>query len=141
MSLTPCHWLSAIWATRQRSLVLPVRRGRWRISCSEGEGSKNIRKPMRSFTPIRNCSACCLQKGRRRLADARGQVPARVGLQGALDQFFLGTAAPVVAAETNRVLEEMRGRHGYIFNLGHGVPPNAKLENIAALVDIGRAWK
>ena len=29
----------------------------------------------------------------------------------------------------------MRERKGYIFNLGHGVPPNAKLENIAALVE------
>jgi len=27
----------------------------------------------------------------------------------------------------------MRGRKGHIFNLGHGVPPNAKLENIGRL--------
>ena len=46
-----------------------------------------------------------------------------------------------VAAETNRLLLEMRGRPGYIFNLGHGVPPSAKLENIAALVAAVRAFK
>ncbi|MEI9866101.1 MAG: uroporphyrinogen decarboxylase family protein [Limisphaerales bacterium] len=40
--------------------------------------------------------------------------------------------------ETNRLLAEMRGRNGHIFNLGHGVPPTAKLENIAALVEAVR---
>jgi coproporphyrinogen III oxidase-like Fe-S oxidoreductase len=32
----------------------------------------------------------------------------------------------LVASETNRLLELMRGRNGYIFNLGHGVPPHAQ---------------
>jgi uroporphyrinogen decarboxylase len=40
----------------------------------------------------------------------------------------------LVAAQTRRLLELMRGRDGYIFNLGHGVPPDAKMENIEALV-------
>jgi len=44
----------------------------------------------------------------------------------------------MVAQETRAVLEAMRGRKGHIFNLGHGVPPNAKLENIAALVETVR---
>ena len=35
----------------------------------------------------------------------------------------------------------MRGRNGYIFNLGHGVTPAAKLENIAALVETVRNHK
>jgi uroporphyrinogen decarboxylase len=29
----------------------------------------------------------------------------------------------------------MLGRPGHIFNLGHGLPPGAKLENIEALVN------
>jgi uroporphyrinogen decarboxylase len=41
----------------------------------------------------------------------------------------------VVAAETKKVLEAMRGRPGHIFNLGHGLTPAAKLENITALVE------
>jgi len=28
-----------------------------------------------------------------------------------------------------------------IFNLGHGVPPSAKLENIASLVETVKTWK
>ena len=70
------------------------------------------------------------------LADARRLLPAGVGLQGNLAPSLLSDATPeTTAAETTRLLEEMRERKGYIFNLGHGVPPNAKLENIAALVE------
>ena len=29
----------------------------------------------------------------------------------------------------------MKGRNGFIFNLGHGVPPNAKIDTIAAVAD------
>jgi uroporphyrinogen decarboxylase len=68
-------------------------------------------------------------------------VPAQIGLQGNLDPFLLTTTPQAVALETKRILEEMRGRPGHIFNLGHGVPPNAKLENIGALVETIRGWK
>ena len=46
-----------------------------------------------------------------------------------------------VAREANRLLMEMRDRPGYIFNLGHGVTPAARLENIAALVETVRSFK
>jgi uroporphyrinogen decarboxylase len=70
------------------------------------------------------------------LTEARRRVPESIGLQGNLDPALLAEATPeMVAVETRRLLEEMRGRHGHIFNLGHGVTPAAKLENIAALVD------
>ena len=35
----------------------------------------------------------------------------------------------------------MRGVRGHIFNLGHGVPPDAKMENIEALVDTVQNFK
>jgi len=76
-----------------------------------------------------------------RLADVRARLPDRVGVQGNLDPFLLTTTPAVVAAETSRVLREMRGRPGHIFNLGHGVPPNAKLENIESLVSAVRSFK
>jgi uroporphyrinogen decarboxylase len=63
-------------------------------------------------------------------------------LQGNLSPALLAEATPEkIAVETNRLLEEMRGRDGYIFNLGHGVPPAAKLENIAALVETVKKFK
>ena len=73
-----------------------------------------------------------------RLADVRRRIPASIGLQGNLDPFLLTTTPEIVAEETRGTLDEMRGRNGYIFNLGHGVPPNAKLENIEELVETVR---
>ena len=76
------------------------------------------------------------------LADARRLLPAGIGLQGNLAPALLSDATPEkVAAETSRLLEVMRERKGYIFNLGHGVPPDAKLENIAALVETVKKYK
>jgi uroporphyrinogen decarboxylase len=74
------------------------------------------------------------------LAEVRERLPAIVGVQGNLDPFLLRTTPEVVAAETGRILREMRGRPGHIFNLGHGVPPGAKLENIQSLVDTVRGF-
>jgi uroporphyrinogen decarboxylase len=76
-----------------------------------------------------------------RLADVRARLPERVGVQGNLDPFLLSTTPEAVVAETVRILGEMRGRPGHIFNLGHGVPPNAKLENIESLISAVRSFK
>ena len=76
------------------------------------------------------------------LGRARKLLPDRIGLQGNLAPALLSDAMPeTVAVETTRLLVEMRGRPGYIFNLGHGVPPAARLENIAALVETVRSFK
>lgn len=75
------------------------------------------------------------------LADVRKKLPAHVGVQGNLEPNLLLTTPEKVAAETNRILTEMRGARGHIFNLGHGVPPDAKLENISALVETVRNFK
>jgi uroporphyrinogen decarboxylase len=76
------------------------------------------------------------------LAHARRLLPADIALQGNLAPALLSDAMPeVVAQETRAILEAMRGRKGHIFNLGHGVPPDAKLENIAALVETVRNFK
>ena len=74
-----------------------------------------------------------------RLADVRARLPQRVGVQGNLDPGLLATRPDVVATETRRILREMGGQAGHIFNLGHGVTPSAKLENIQSLVDTVRA--
>jgi uroporphyrinogen decarboxylase len=76
------------------------------------------------------------------LADARKIIPPHIAMQGNLAPALLGEAAPeTVVRETQAVLEIMRGRPGYICNLGHGVPPDAKLENIAALVETVKNFK
>jgi uroporphyrinogen decarboxylase len=73
------------------------------------------------------------------LSEARKLVPATMALQGNFAPALLADSTPeAVASETSRVLGEMRGRPGHIFNLGHGLPPAAKLENIEALVNTVR---
>jgi uroporphyrinogen decarboxylase len=70
------------------------------------------------------------------LAEARRLIPEGIALQGNLAPALVNDATPeAVATETRAALEAMRGRAGHIFNLGHGLTPGAKLENIAALVE------
>ena len=76
-----------------------------------------------------------------RLAEVRDRLPESVAVQGNLDPVVLSTRPDIVAAETRRILGEMRGKHGHIFNLGHGVPPGAKLENVQELVNTVRGWQ
>jgi uroporphyrinogen decarboxylase len=64
-----------------------------------------------------------------------------MGVQGNLDPFLMTTEPAIVARETARLLESMRGRWGHILNLGHGLPPGAKLENLEALVQTVRAFR
>ena len=64
-----------------------------------------------------------------------------VALQGNLDPVLLNTSPAVVRRETGRLLESMRGAAGHIFNLGHGILPEARLECVEALVETVTQWK
>jgi uroporphyrinogen decarboxylase len=75
-----------------------------------------------------------------KLSEVRKRLPKNVGVQGNLDPFVLTTTPAVVKEEATRLLRDMRGLTGHIFNLGHGVTPHAKLENIQTLVDTIRSF-
>jgi len=75
------------------------------------------------------------------LAIARRTLPANVAVQGNLDPVLLNTTPAIVTRETTRLLESMRGTTGHIFNLGHGILPQAKLECMEALVGTVSAWR
>jgi uroporphyrinogen decarboxylase len=75
------------------------------------------------------------------LAIVRRTVPANVAVQGNLDPVLLNTTPEIVRREATRLLESMRGTTGHIFNLGHGIMPQAKLECMTALVDTVTTWK
>jgi uroporphyrinogen decarboxylase len=68
-----------------------------------------------------------------RLADVCAEIPRNVALQGNLDPALLCASPQAAKLETQKILEEMRGRDGFIFNLGHGVPPEASIETIEAV--------
>jgi uroporphyrinogen decarboxylase len=69
-----------------------------------------------------------------KLAEVASMLPPNVAVQGNLDPFVLTAAPEQARAETNRILDEMAGRAGHIFNLGHGVPPTARLDTMEAVV-------
>ena len=62
-------------------------------------------------------------------------LPDNVAVQGNLDPLILTASANVVKTETTLLLEKMQGRHGHIINLGHGILPSAKPENMQVLCD------
>ena len=75
------------------------------------------------------------------LAIVRRNLPANVAVQGNLDPVLLNTTPEIVIRETTRLLDSMRGSNGHIFNLGHGITPQAKIECMQALVDTVTGWR
>ena len=55
--------------------------------------------------------------------------------QGNLDPIVLCADREAVAVQTQAVLDEVGGRPGHIFNLGHGIVPETPVDNVKFLVD------
>jgi uroporphyrinogen decarboxylase len=75
------------------------------------------------------------------LGVVRRLVPGNIALQGNLDPVLMNTTPEIVRRETTRLLETMRGSNGHIFNLGHGIMPQAKIECVETLVQTVTGWK
>lgn len=58
-----------------------------------------------------------------------------VGVQGNMDPAALLTSTEVMRARATEVLQSAAGRPGHIFNLGHGIMPQATVAQARALVD------
>ncbi len=63
-----------------------------------------------------------------------------LGVQGNLDPGVLLGPGELVRERTRDVLRRAGGRAGHIFNLGHGVPPEAGVENLQLLVETVHSW-
>ena len=57
------------------------------------------------------------------------------GIQGNLDPVVLFSSRDEIRRQVKRVLAQVGGRGGHIFNLGHGVLPATPVENVIALID------
>ena len=61
-------------------------------------------------------------------------VPARYALQGNLDPLRLVVGGAALDDGVDEILAAMKGR-AHIFNLGHGITPNAPIDNVFRLVE------
>lgn len=68
------------------------------------------------------------------LADFCAEVPGDYAIQGNLDPAILTTTPEATREATRQILDSMAGRPGHIFNLGHGITPQAHLACVEALV-------
>ena len=75
------------------------------------------------------------------LARVRRMLPRHVAVQGNLDPELMQTTPEIVVREVTRILESMRGTTGHIFNLGHGITPQAKIECVDALLSTVCGWQ
>jgi uroporphyrinogen decarboxylase len=70
----------------------------------------------------------------------RQQLPLTVAVQGNLNPASLLADAAGARQATSSLLASMAGRRGFVFNLGHGLPPETPPENVGALVETVTAW-
>ena len=56
-------------------------------------------------------------------------------IQGNMDPVILFAEQKGVTAAATSLLEEVNGRPGHIFNLGHGILPETPVDNVRALID------
>ena len=75
---------------------------------------------------------------------AREIQPKKI-IQGNLDPIFLTLKNDVLLIELNKVINSFK-KHPFIFNLGHVITPDAKVDNVKSLVefikeiDLGRSF-
>ena len=70
------------------------------------------------------------------IGSARQRIGDRVALQGNLDPAVMAASAETVEREAKAILDSYGAGSGHVFNLGHGITPNIKPENVEALVDM-----
>jgi uroporphyrinogen decarboxylase len=74
------------------------------------------------------------------LDEGRLRLPPEVALQGNLDPVACLAPRPVLEAEVADVLAQAPGR-GYVFNLGHGVPPETDPGSLTHVVELVHAHR
>ena len=74
------------------------------------------------------------------LEDAWPRVGHGRGIQGNLEPAVLLGPVDLVRDRARDILRRAAGRAGHIFNLGHGVPPDASVENLQVLVETVHSW-
>ena len=74
------------------------------------------------------------------LAECWDRLGGQIAVQGNLDPAYMNTTPEIVALNTKRILDKFGKREGHIFNLGHGIMPQAKIECMEALVNTVKSY-
>jgi uroporphyrinogen decarboxylase len=74
------------------------------------------------------------------LPTVRSALPAKTAVQGTLDPVLMNLEPAVAAAAATRLLDSMSGLNGHVFNLGHGILPQARPESMAAVCEAVVGW-
>ncbi|MBB6735052.1 uroporphyrinogen decarboxylase [Cohnella zeiphila] len=69
------------------------------------------------------------------IAEGRRRTGGRFAVQGNLDPYVLTAPAAVIREEARRILDEGMREPGFIFNLGHGLFPEASLDKLRELTE------
>ena len=69
------------------------------------------------------------------LRTARAQVGGRVALQGNMDPAMLYASPARIRSEVAAILAAYGHGSGHVFNLGHGITPGVRPDNVTAFVD------
>jgi len=69
------------------------------------------------------------------LAQAWATIGHDTAVQGNLDPVVLLSTPAEIMARAQRILDQVAGRPGHIFNVGHGILPQTPVDNVIALVD------
>ena len=66
---------------------------------------------------------------------ARKKVGDRVALQGNMDPAILRATPQRIREEVQSILLQFGSGNGHVFNLGHGITPDIKPENVKIFID------
>lgn len=69
------------------------------------------------------------------IAEARRRLGHRHAVQGNLDPFVLSAPFEIIREQARRIIDEGIREPGYVFNLGHGLYPEASLDKLKALTE------
>lgn len=75
------------------------------------------------------------------LDDAWAQIGTEFAIQGNLDPVVLHAPWEEVERRAADILNRAAGRHGHIFNLGHGILTETPVENVKRLVEFVHSYK
>ncbi len=67
--------------------------------------------------------------------------PGKFALQGNMDPTLLSSSVELSVAQAKKVLREGRELRGHIFNLGHGILPDAQIPAVEAVVEAVKNFK